>query len=941
MSSENTETQTVQLAERMRAEWDRRVSHDYRYWMSDGVDSDELMWQVGERDMQLLTSDLLPADTQTQTALELGCGVGRLLRPAAVRFARVIGVDVSEVAVAEAKRLLADHNNVEVMLGNGIDLRELADASIDFAYSFAVLGSLPVRVFAGYLKELSRVVKPGGQVRLQLYLGQEQPTFEEDTIALRSYSREGFKRAVEGAGFSVRMMGELKLPFEISDHAAGVVAELVFMQKDASGFLSPEQLAQRLSPNGERKAGREWSGSNTEYLMAVARAQQHLDAGEAAAARIALEFAVTHYAEVDADVRELLEKLRRMDQLPSAPTSAAPQKVAPTTDVLAKNLASLDLRFPDAAAWLRSEQPTDAISVLTAPGGLPVLSFRGQSLAHKEKPVRGGESWAEQVLNTPRYRDAQELIVIGIGSGYHLDALLGRTDKRIHLVEPLPEIARAVLETHDVRPILDRLASFSLGNSTVAEVIAGLEDRGKAQVVVYPQSQAYAGEALDTIKRALIRERAFEELQPSIGVVGPMYGGSLPIARYVANAFNMLGQRTIGFDLSPFFQSFTNLGGFVKTQSRRDVVEGQYVEMLSQMILEAVTERPVDILVCLAQAPLSPRVLTELRNRGIVTVMWFVEDCNRFQTWRSLAPYFDYMFLIQDGEFIKMVEQAGAGRALYLPVGCDPQVHAPVPVTEEERRVFGSQVSFVGAGYNNRCHVFANLARRDFKIWGSDWPACSPFTKLVQRQGRRVDPADYVKVFNSTAVNLNLHSSSERDGVDPTGDFVNPRTFELAATGAFQLVDQRRHLPPLFDIGPEMAVFHDAKEMEEKIDYYLAHPAERAQIATASRARALRDHTYVQRVKTMLEHVYADRFDQLKHRAATSPWGRALEAAKEFPELEGRFKVAFRRGDAAELTSLVNDIQTGKGSLTETEQKLLFLHHIKSQINYVRAARKE
>ena len=146
------------------------------------------------------------------------------MRAASTRFGHVIGIDVSGAAVEEAQRLLADRVNVQVKLGNGIDLSGIEDASIDFAYSFAVLGSLPVRVFAGYLHELSRVMRPGGQVRLQLYLGSEQPTFEEDTIALRSYSREGFRRAVEGAGFSVRVIDELKLHFEISDHAAGLVA---------------------------------------------------------------------------------------------------------------------------------------------------------------------------------------------------------------------------------------------------------------------------------------------------------------------------------------------------------------------------------------------------------------------------------------------------------------------------------------------------------------------------------------------------------------------------------------------------------------------------------------------------------------------------------------------------------------------------------------------
>src|SRR5690606_572787 len=109
----------------------------------------------------------------------------------------------------------------------------------------------------------------------------------------------------------------------------------------------------------------------------------------------------------------------------------------------------------------------------------------------------------------------------------------------------------------------------------------------------------------------------------------------------------------------------------------------------------------------------------------------------------------------------------GAGRAIYLPVGCDPRRHAPVGLTEEERREFGSAVSFVGAGYNNRRHVFSTMANRDFKIWGTEWPACLPFTKLVQREGARVSVEDYIKVFNASTININLHSSQERDGVEP------------------------------------------------------------------------------------------------------------------------------------------------------------------------------
>ena len=56
-----------------------------------------------------------------------------------------------------------------------------------------------------------------------------------------------------------------------------------------------------------------------------------------------------------------------------------------------------------------------------------------------------------------------------------------------------------------------------------------------------------------------------------------------------------------------------------------------------------------------------------------------------------------------------------------------------------------------------------------------------------------------------------------------------------------------------------------------------------------------------------------------------------IRRAKPYKELEQRVLVAYKRGEEATLDALVSDIVTGNGNLTETEQKLLFLHHIKSQ----------
>lgn len=916
----------------MRLEWDRRIEHDYRYWMSDGVESDRLMWETGVRDFGILSAGLDASNSKTQVALELGCGVGRLLRAASSVFGKVVGIDVSESAVRHARQFVQDLPHIDVHLGNGINLEGIHSSSIDFAYSFAALSSMPVAVIASYLHDLSRVMKFDGRVSLQVYLGKEQDTLQQDTIAIRSFEQERFMKALTLAGFSIDALRELVLPFEISDHAAGLTASVVYMTKKNAVRGTVEELLQTLCRAGEKSAAPSWEGSQTEYLMALARASQHLNAGRKVEASRALEYAVTHFNRPEPEVLQQLELLRK---------EIGPQErsVAMSSEgkhsYLELNMEVLRQRFPEAFHALLSSSPSQ-VSIEYGLTGEPVVCFKGLCLDQKDKPVRASEVWVERTVGSSAIQKAQDIVAGGIGSGYHLRALLGTLGtKRLHLIEPKPEILKAAFSIADYRDVIRGLTTLSLTVQQFEQAVQAQMNPNHVEFVIHPQSQVISGDLLDEFRRSYWSMRGLDELRPNIAVVGPMYGGSLPIAGYVTNALKQLGQRVYPIDVSEFYSPFKGVTKHVRDKGRIDTLEANYIELLSQMVLETVLEKKIDMLVCLAQAPVSGRVLEEMRKKGIVTVMWFVEDCGRFSAWQHISRYYDYMFLIQRDTYLEKVKQAGAGRAIYLPVACDPSVHSPVDLAAEEKQRWGSLLSFLGAGYNNRLHVFATLAQHDFKIWGTEWPNCPPFDRLVQEQGRRISPAEYNKIFNASTINLNLHSSSERDGVDSTGDFINPRTFELAAAGAFQLVDKRSLLGECFDLDSEIATFSTVDEMHERIRYYVAHPEERQEIITASKNRVLRDHTYVQRMKTLLSSVYADKYEAFSAKVRQGPWTSALTRAQQFPELHTRLEKVFERGGEPSLNELVSDITQAKGSLSDTELKLLFLHHIKTQVTHV------
>ena len=92
-------------------------------------------------------------------------------------------------------------------------------------------------------------------------------------------------------------------------------------------------------------------------------------------------------------------------------------------------------------------------------------------------------------------------------------------------------------------------------------------------------------------------------------------------------------------------------------------------------------------------------------------------------------------------------------------------------------------------------------------------------------------------------------------------------------------------------------------------------------------------------MESMLGTIYADRFDELQDRAKNSPWEKALTRSEKFPELHDKFRTVYNRGDEPKMDELIADIQVGKGVLTRTEQQLLFLHHVKTQISYVHKLR--
>ncbi len=409
-------------------------------------------------------------------------------------------------------------------------------------------------------------------------------------------------------------------------------------------------------------------------------------------------------------------------------------------------------------------------------------------------------------------------------------------------------------------------------------------------------------------------------------VVLPFYGGSLPIGQYCVKALRNLGHSVEVFEAPQFYESFTGIKNLNITSKRLEQLESNFLQFISQAILAQVESFEPDCVLSLAQAPMSRNALRRLQKMGIPTAMWFVEDHNIFTYWRAFAPLYNVFAIIQKEPFLGLLKEVGQENVLYLPMAALPDFHCPRELSEDEIRKFGADIAFLGAGYPNRRVAFKSLAGKNFKIWGNEWDGAPLLSKHVQQGGARISAEDSVTIYNATKININLHSSIQSNDLVSGGDFVNPRTFELAAIGAFQVVDKRSLMSELFN-EDMLGLFTSIDEMHEKINYYLKHEQEREIIAKSARLHVLKNHTYEHRMQSLLDFIKQKCGPWKQRELAPMPAEIPQEMQAELTNLLAELKLP---QDAA-FEDVILRIRQRSGALSKFETSLLFLDEWKRQ----------
>ena len=136
------------------------------------------------------------------TMLDIGCGGGATLKRLLKRSkgAQVYGIDISEESVAKARKVNANVLDRQVFVTQGsAEKLPYEDNKFDLVTAVETVYFWPD--LPNCLKEVRRVVKPGGRFAIMVEVLESDSVWTDVVDGMTAYSPEQLKEMLEGAGF--------------------------------------------------------------------------------------------------------------------------------------------------------------------------------------------------------------------------------------------------------------------------------------------------------------------------------------------------------------------------------------------------------------------------------------------------------------------------------------------------------------------------------------------------------------------------------------------------------------------------------------------------------------------------------------------------------------------------------------------------------------------
>ncbi|MCF0178876.1 MAG: glycosyltransferase [Bacteroidales bacterium] len=216
-----------------------------------------------------------------------------------------------------------------------------------------------------------------------------------------------------------------------------------------------------------------------------------------------------------------------------------------------------------------------------------------------------------------------------------------------------------------------------------------------------------------------------------------------------------------------------------------------------------------DIVLIVNGSNLLPKSVELFKTKSKV-VFWMFDSITHFTYSLNILKYADKVFCYEKGD-IPILKDKLSSEAEFLSQAVDTNLYFPLKSEKKYDIVFAGNIYQSKKRQRLLNAVIEAFPDKKICFYGLTTPWYKSLWKWLTRKNRdiftnRNGSAETLnKLYNESKVVLNIHHEQQTDGA-------NPKVYEIAATGAYEICDRNAYIESLFPNG-EIALYSNEKEL--------------------------------------------------------------------------------------------------------------------------------
>lgn len=237
--------------------------------------------------------------------------------------------------------------------------------------------------------------------------------------------------------------------------------------------------------------------------------------------------------------------------------------------------------------------------------------------------------------------------------------------------------------------------------------------------------------------------------------------------------------------------------------------------------------------------------------------LWLFDSMTHIPLCEECIHVVDAVFCYEQTDIPQIRERFGI-EAHFLPQAVDTEIYHPMDCPKEYDIVFAGDIFHSQRRRQIIQAVVSHYPSLKIKVWGEYKPWYKNLWQWLTRerkdvyQNRNASGKQLNEDYNKARIVLNIHHEQQKDGA-------NPKVYEIAATGSYQVCDANPYIVSLFpnhEIG--LYAVDPAAGEEHQYDQLFACIDEALQTDKTPQAQVayqliVNHHTFIHRIKQCLE----------------------------------------------------------------------------------------